>query len=73
MLFLCNIANVAQTSFKTVQKLRSCGHGDIIIQTSTSTTSPENSTCEVPSDIFQKLQADFVCDNGVIEINLLHV
>ena len=30
MLFLCNIANVAQRIFEIVQKLRSCEHGNII-------------------------------------------
>ena len=30
MLFLCNIANVAQRTFEIVQKSRSCEHGDII-------------------------------------------
>ena len=31
MLFLCNIANVAQRTFEIVQKSRSREHGDIII------------------------------------------
>ena len=35
--------------------------------------SPETSTCEAPSDILQKLQADFGYDNGIVEISLLHV
>ena len=48
MLFLCNIANVAQRTFKIVQKLRSRGHDDIFILTRTLTTSPEIFTCEVP-------------------------
>ena len=73
MLFLYNIANVAQRTFEIVQKLRSRWHGDIIISTSMSTTSPETSTCKVPSDVLRKLQADFVYDNGVVEISLLHV
>ena len=30
MLFLCNIANVAQRTFEIVQKSRSREHGDII-------------------------------------------
>ena len=55
MVFLCKIANVAQRAFKIVQKSRSCRHGNIIISTSTSTTCPETSTWEVPSDILQKL------------------
>ena len=33
MLFLCNIANVAQRTFEIVQKSRSREHGDIIIST----------------------------------------
>ena len=35
MLFLCNIANVAQRTFEIVQKSRSREHGDIIISTRT--------------------------------------
>ena len=35
MLFLYNIANNAQRTFKIVQKLRSRGHGNIIISTIT--------------------------------------
>ena len=40
-LFLCNIVNtnIVQRTFEIVQKSRSHGHGDIIISTSTSTTS----------------------------------
>ena len=33
-----------------------------------STTSPETSTCKVPSDILRKVVADFVYDNGIIEV-----
>ena len=33
MLFLCNMANVAQITCEIVQKSRSHGHGDIIIST----------------------------------------
>ena len=73
MLFLCNIANIAQRTFEIVPKSRSCGRGDIIISTNMSTMSPEISTCEVPSDVSRKLRADFVYDNGVVEVNLLHV
>ena len=36
--------------------------------TSTSTMSPKTFMCEVPSDVLRKLRADFVYDNGVIEI-----
>ena len=35
MLFLCNIANVAQRTFEIVQKSRSHEHGDVIISTRT--------------------------------------
>ena len=75
MLFLCNIANVTQKTFKIIQKSRSCKHGNIIIskkRTSTACASPETSTCEVPRDISRKLQLN-VCDNGVVEVSLLHV
>ena len=55
MLFLCNIANIAQKTFKIVQNSRSWGHGDIIIiinkNVRMSITSPETSMCEVPSDV----------------------
>ena len=36
---------------------------------------PETSTCEVevPRDVTRKLQSDFVCDNGVVEVSLLNV
>ena len=64
MLFLCNIANIVQRTFEIVQRLRSCGHGDIIISTSMLTTSPKTSTCEVLGDVLRNLQADFVYDNG---------
>ena len=38
-------------------------------------SSPETSTCEVevPRDVSRKLQLTFVCDNGVVEVSLLHV
>ena len=35
LLFLCNIASVAQRTFEIIQKLRSREHGDIIILTRT--------------------------------------
>ena len=35
MLFLCNIANVAQRTFEIIQKSRSHEHADIIISTRT--------------------------------------
>ena len=69
MIFLCSIVNVAQRTFKIIQKSRSRRHGDIIISTSTSTTNLETSMCEVPSNVLQKLRADFVYDNGVVEIS----
>ena len=68
MLFLCNIANVAQRTFEIFQKLRSREHGDIInyidknVRRLRACASPETSTCEVPCDISRKLAADFVCD-----------
>ena len=34
--------------------------------------SPEISTCEVTRG-FKKFAADFVCNNGVVEVSLLHV
>ena len=60
LLFLCNIANVAQRTIKIVQNSRSRGHGDIIISTSTLTMAPEISTCKVQCDILRNLRADFV-------------
>ena len=65
MLFLCNIANVAQRTFEIVQKLRSRKHGDIInyIDKNIECTvrccaraSPETSTCEVPCNVSIKLE-----------------
>ena len=60
MLFLCNIANIAERTVEIVQKSRSREHGNIIISTKTYVdcvcASPETSTCEVPSDISRKLQ-----------------
>ena len=61
MLFLCNIANVAQRTFQIVQNR---DHANIlIISTRTSNihrlrarVSPETSTCEVPRDISRVLQ-----------------
>ena len=62
----------AQRTFKIVQISRSHRHGGIIILTSTLVTSPETSTCEILSDVLRKLQADFVYDNGAVEVSLLH-
>ena len=46
----------------------------LTISTDTSTTSPETSTCgNLPSDISRKLRVDFVYDNSIVEVNLLHV
>ena len=73
MLFLCNIASVAQKTFEIIRKSRSRRYGNIIISTSTSTTSLETSTCEMPSDIIWKLLADFVYDKSIVEVSLLHV
>ena len=46
---------------------------DIVISTRTSTSSPETSMFEVPSNTIRKLRADSVYSNGVIEVSLLHV
>ena len=73
MLFLCNIADVAQRKYEIIQKLRSRRHGNIIISKTPSTMSPKTFTCEIPSDVLRKLQADFEYDNGIIEMCLLHV
>ena len=51
MLFLCNIANIAQRTFEIIQKSRSREHDDIILSTSSSTTSPVTSKCEALSDV----------------------
>ena len=60
MLFLCNIANIAQRTFEIVQKSRSHEHSDIIISTRTymdcARKSPETHTCDVPCDVSRKLQ-----------------
>ena len=65
LLFLCNIANIAQRTFKIVQKSRSREHGDIInyidknVQLTSTTrvhASPKTSTCEEPHDVSRKLQ-----------------
>ena len=62
MLFLCNIANVAQRTFEIVQKSRSRKHGDIMISTRMCTllarahASPETSMCEVDVPVtFQEI------------------
>ena len=79
MLFLCNIANIAQRTFEIIQKLRSREHGDIInyidknVCRLRARASPETSMCEVPRDVSKKLAADFVCTNGIVEVSLLHV
>ena len=72
MLFLCNIANVAQRTFEIVQKLRSCEHGDII-------NDIDKNVCplrvpRLPRVRYRvKLRDDFVFDNGVVEVSLLRV
>ena len=60
MLFLCNIANVAQRTIEIIQKSGSCKY-NIIMPTRTSKrthvrASPKTSTCEVPRDVSRKLQ-----------------
>ena len=85
MLSLCNITNtvnVTQRTFEIVQKSRSREQGDIDNYNNyyidknarrlRARASPETSTCEVPSDV-QKVAADFVYDNGVVEVSLLHI
>ena len=75
ILFLCNIANVAQRTFKIVHKSRSREHGDII-STRTYIDCARGRVLKLPRAryrvTFQK-SSDFVCDNGVIEESLLHV
>ena len=69
MLFLCNLANVAQRTFEIVQKSRSREHGDIInyIDNNVKRTSvraraiarfasPETSTYEIPRDVSRKVR-----------------
>ena len=62
MLFLGNIANVAQRTFEIVQKSRSREHGDIISTRTLNVrrlcvrTSPDTSMCETPRDVSRKLQ-----------------
>ena len=81
MLFLCNIANVAQRIFEIVQKSRSREHGNIInyIDTNIKRTStvrvlePRVFHMRGTEQNFKKVAADFVCDNGIIEVSLLYV
>ena len=70
MLFLCNIANVAQRIFEIVQKSRSREHGDIINYIDTNIKHIHMRGTE---QHFKKDAADFVCDNGIIEVSLLYV
>ena len=42
-------------------------------RTSTAHATPETYTCEVPRDVSRKLAADFVYNNGIVEVSLLHV
>ena len=67
------IATAAQKKFRIIQKSRSCGRSDIIILTNTLTMSPDTPMCEIPCDMLRKLRAEFVHDNDIIEIGLLHV
>ena len=76
MIFLCNIANVAQRTFNIVKKSRSHEHGDISILTRIYV----NCTCESrdfhmrdTACRFKKFAANFVRDNGIIEVSLLHI
>ena len=63
ILFLCNIANLAQRAFEIVQKSRSRERGDIInyidknvelMSTVHTHASPETSTCEVLREVSRK-------------------
>ena len=76
MLFLCNIANVAQRTFKIVQKSRSHGHGNITISARTCICVDYDSRdFHVRSTKwrFTKVAADFVYDYGIVEVSFLHV
>ena len=71
MLFLCNIANVAQKTFEIVQKLRSREHADIIIPTRMyvdCTRATRDFHVRGTVWRFKKVSADFVCDNGIVEV-----
>ena len=61
MLFLCNIANVAQRTFEIVQKSRSRRHGDIYNY--------------IYKNVDYESQDFHVqgTDNGDVEVSLLHV
>ena len=82
MLFLCNIANVAQRTFKIVQKSRSRKLGDIINYID------KNVQCTLTARVltrilrlqrvryratFQESCIYLVCDNGIVEVSLLRV
>ena len=85
MLFFVQYSKRYSRTFEIIQKSTSCEHGDIINyvdknvkRTCTSTAharaSSETSTCEVPRDVSRKLQLTLcVCDNGIVEVSLLHV
>ena len=63
MLFMRNLANVAQRMFKNRDH---AGMANNYIEKHTS-------MYKVQSNVLRKLRADFVYDNVVIEISLLHV
>ena len=81
LLFLCNIANVAQRTFEIVQKSRSHEHGNIInyidkkVERTSTVRVHESRNIHVRGMVwrFKKIAADFVCDNGVVGVSLLHV
>ena len=78
MLFLCNIANVVQRTFKIVQKLRSRECNELYPQEHRTYVNCAHARVpklprEVPRDVSRKLAADSVCENGVVEVSLLHV
>ena len=75
-LFLCNITNVSQKTFEIVQQSRSREHGNIIISTRTYVDCAHESRdfyMRCTACRFKKVAADFVCGNGVVDINLLHI
>ena len=82
MLFLCNIAYVAQRTFKIVQKSKSRKLGDIInyIDKNVECTLTARALARVLRlprvryrATFQESCSYLVCDNGIVEVSLLRV
>ena len=77
------IENVAQRTrtFEIVQKSSSCEHGETInyidknVERTLTARARESRNFHVRGTTrrFKKVAADFVCDNGVVAVNLLHV